>query len=184
MALSVDAVSVRFSRGLPPVGEGFLEAAGRMVHHTREDVGEVVPRSDATGAAGLDEREERGHAAGDQPDGSAPQGRRPTGWGFPARRGWKSGHTTTEIKKGWASLLKRAEVSDLHLHDLRRTLGSWMAMGGTSMAIIGRALGHRDLDATAIYARLAVDPVATAMGTAVDALSAAAASPPQGTEKR
>lgn len=109
----------------------------------------------------------------EQPGPAGCEGRRLSGWVFPARSGSRSGHAT-ELKKGWESLLKRAGLDDLHLHDLRRTLGSWMAMGGASMAIIGRALGHKDQQATAIYARLAVDPVAAAMQAAVDALSAAA----------
>lgn len=38
----------------------------------------------------------------------------------------KSGHLM-EPKKGWQRILKRAGIEDLHVHDLRRTLGSWQA---------------------------------------------------------
>lgn len=66
-------------------------------------------------------------------------------------------------KKNWAALMQAAGLSDLRLHDLRRSLGSWAAMSGASLAIIGRALGHKSVDATQIYARLQVDPVREAM---------------------
>ncbi len=63
---------------------------------------------------------------------------------------------------------------DVRLHDLRRTLGSWAAMTGASTSVIGKALGHRSPQATAIYARLSMDPVRAAVQTAADAMMAAA----------
>lgn len=89
-------------------------------------------------------------------------------WVFPGRAGSKHGHLI-EPKSGWARILRRANeirtaadeppLSDLRLHDLRRTLGSNMVDTGASLPIIGRALGHQSQAATAIYARLALDPV-------------------------
>ena len=76
--------------------------------------------------------------------------------------------------KRWAALLKRAEVNDLRLHDLRRSLGSWQAATGASLAIIGKTLNHKDTATTAIYARLDLDPVRDAMGKAEAAIMAAA----------
>lgn len=91
-------------------------------------------------------------------------------WVFPGRlsddRPW------AEPKKGWAALLQRAGIADLHLHDLRRTLGSWMAIQNASTTIIGRAMGHASTASTAIYARLTSDPVAAAMQGALEALGA------------
>jgi len=43
--------------------------------------------------------------------------------------------------------------------DLRRTLGSWLAANGYSLPLIGKVLGHSQPAATAIYARLDVEPV-------------------------
>jgi hypothetical protein len=43
-------------------------------------------------------------------------------------------------------------------HDLRRTLGSWQAKTGASLAIIGKSLNHKSQQATAIHARLDLDP--------------------------
>lgn len=94
-------------------------------------------------------------------------------WVLPCR----DGAPVSEPKRAWASLLRRADIEGLHIHDLRRTLGSWMAMQGASTALIGRALGHRDPKATAVYARLTTDPVAAAMAQAVAALESAATPP-------
>jgi integrase len=59
-----------------------------------------------------------------------------------------------------------AVMLDLRIHDLRRSLGSWLTIGGTSLAVVGRALGHRDRRSTDPYARLNLDPVRLAMGEA------------------
>jgi integrase len=52
------------------------------------------------------------------------------------------------------------------IHDLRRTAGSYMAIQNVSPTIIGKALGHRSPQATAIYARLTQDPVRQALENA------------------
>lgn len=59
-------------------------------------------------------------------------------------------------KKGWHRILRRAGINDLHLHDLRRTLGTYMAMSGVSLSVIGNALNHKDLSTTRkVYAQSA-----------------------------
>jgi integrase len=70
----------------------------------------------------------------------------------------KSGHLE-EPKKCWRRILKRAGLTDLRIHDLRRTLGSWQAALGASLPIIGKSLGHQSLEATQIYSRLELGPV-------------------------
>jgi integrase len=60
------------------------------------------------------------------------------------------------------------------LHDLRRTLGSWQAKTGASLAIIGKSLNHKSQQATAIYARLDLDPVRASVNTATAAMMEAA----------
>jgi integrase len=84
----------------------------------------------------------------------------------------KTGHLS-EPKAAWKSLLKRAEIKELRLHDLRRTLGSWQAAAGASLSIIGKSLGHKDQATTAIYARLHIDPVRDSVEKATAALMAA-----------
>ncbi len=51
-----------------------------------------------------------------------------------------------------------ARLDDIRIHDLRRTMGSWQARTGASLAIIGKSLGHKSQQATAVYARLDLDP--------------------------
>jgi integrase len=60
------------------------------------------------------------------------------------------------------------------LHDLRRTLGSWQAKTGASLAIIGKSLNHQSQQTTAIYARLDLDPVRASVNTATAAMMEAA----------
>jgi integrase len=92
-------------------------------------------------------------------------------WVFPTRS--KSGHLV-EPKEPWARILTHAGLENLRIHDLRRTLGSWQAIAGTSLPIIGKSLGHKSLTATAIYSRLTMAPVAESVDQATDAMLAAA----------
>ena len=66
------------------------------------------------------------------------------------------------------------DMTDLRIHDLRRTLGSWQAKTGASLAIIGKSLNHKSHQATAVYARLDLDPVRQSVNTATQAILAAA----------
>ncbi|MFM0063032.1 tyrosine-type recombinase/integrase [Paraburkholderia aspalathi] len=66
-----------------------------------------------------------------------------------------------------------ARIPDLRIHDLRRTLGSWQAAAGASLAVIGKSLNHRTVTATAIYARLNLDPVRDSVNRATSAMMAA-----------
>lgn len=75
-----------------------------------------------------------------------------------------------EPKRAWAAIRQRAGIPDVRIHDLRRTLGSWMAVAGTSLQVIGKSLGHRDLKSTEVYARLSVDPVREAVEKATAAM--------------
>lgn len=84
-----------------------------------------------------------------------------------------TGHLV-EPKKAWKRILDDAELDDLRIHDLRRTLGSWQAKTGASLSIIGKSLNHKTHQATAIYARLDLDPVRASVNTATTAMLAAA----------
>lgn len=88
-----------------------------------------------------------------------------TDWVFPGK---KPNTPMTTPKRPWENLLSDAGLSDLRVHDLRRTLGSWQARRGSSLPIIGKSLGHASQAATAIYARLDDDPVRASVVGAVD----------------
>lgn len=76
-------------------------------------------------------------------------------------------------QKGWKRILERAGLTDLRIHDLRRTLGSWQAKTGASLSIIGKSLNHKNPSTTAIYARLDLDPVRESVERATNAMLAA-----------
>ena len=65
-------------------------------------------------------------------------------------------------------------MDGLRIHDLRRTLGSWQAKQGASLAIIGKSLNHKSQQTTAIYARLDLDPVRASVNAATAAMMEAA----------
>ena len=89
-------------------------------------------------------------------------------WVFPSGTS-QSGHLE-EPKSAWKRILKRADLTDLRLHDLRRTMGSYQAATGANSFIIGKSLNHKTAQATAIYARLNIDPVRESMKKATDAM--------------
>ena len=81
----------------------------------------------------------------------------------------QSGHLK-EPRKGWKRILKRAGIEDLRIHDLRRSFGSWQAITGASPLIIGKSLNHKNIQSTAIYSRLNIDPVRLLVNNAVAAM--------------
>ena len=78
-----------------------------------------------------------------------------------------SGHYQ-EPKKAWHTLLKRADIKNVRIHDLRRTMGSYQTMTGASTTIVGKTLGHKSQQSTAVYARMTLDPVRDSMHAAVE----------------
>lgn len=65
-------------------------------------------------------------------------------------------------------------IKDVRIHDLRRTLGSWQAITGASLPIIGKSLNHKSAQSTTIYARLDLDPVRASVEKATVAMLEAA----------
>jgi integrase len=88
-------------------------------------------------------------------------------WVFPSASA--SGHLA-DPKKAWQRILQAAGIEDLRIHDLRRTLGSYQAATGANGYIIGKSLGHKSQQSTAIYARLNLDPVRESVNKATDAM--------------
>lgn len=79
--------------------------------------------------------------------------------------GHKRGTHLVNIARNWRNIRERAGCVDVTLHDLRRTVGSWIASSGVSLAIVGQVLGHApgDVQATAVYARLQQDSARKAL---------------------
>ena len=55
----------------------------------------------------------------------------------------------------WLKIRKRADITDVRLHDLRHTFASMAAAKGLSLPMIGALLGHSQPSTTARYAHLA-----------------------------
>jgi integrase len=98
-------------------------------------------------------------------------------WVFPSPQNAEK--HLVNLKKYWAKLLTAAKITNLHVHDLRRTLGSWQAAQGSSLKIIGESLGHSSIAATQIYARLDLDPVRQSVESATRAMLVAAKKKPK-----
>lgn len=87
-----------------------------------------------------------------------------------------TGHLV-DISKGWQRICERGgfDPHDVHLHDLRRTLGGTLANAGASLHVVGQALGQRSPRSTAIYARIGRMTLREAMANAVGSIFAAGA---------
>lgn len=77
--------------------------------------------------------------------------------------GHKKGDHLHDFKKAWRRIRKQSNLEDLTIHDLRRTVGSWMANAGESLQVIGDVLNHSDPSATEVYARLQEDSARRAL---------------------
>ncbi len=73
------------------------------------------------------------------------------------------GKPMANVTRAWERIRQRAGLPDVRLHDLRRTVGSWLATGGASLPLIGKVLNHSNVATTAVYARLAEDAGRTAL---------------------
>lgn len=68
--------------------------------------------------------------------------------------GAHKGQRLKDFAKPWRRIRKEAGLEDITIHDLRRTVGSWMASAGVSLHIVGEILGHTSPAVTRVYARL------------------------------
>ena len=66
--------------------------------------------------------------------------------------GHKRGRSLTGLGEPLRRVLARAGLQNIRVHDIRRTVGSWLAQSGVSLHLIGDVLNHRDLRTTLGYA--------------------------------
>jgi integrase len=69
-----------------------------------------------------------------------------------------SGHVV-DMKRAWAKLIARAGIEDLNPHDLRRTYATMQLEANTTLAIVGKSLGHSSTVSTEVYARTQIESV-------------------------
>jgi len=67
-----------------------------------------------------------------------------------------------DLQPFWQRVRGRAGLKDVRIHDLRHTFASTAVAAGQGLPIIGKLLGHTQVQTTARYAHLAADPVRVA----------------------
>ncbi len=76
--------------------------------------------------------------------------------------GTKPGCRLTDLQPFWQRVRARAGLKDVRIHDLRHTFASTAVAAGQGLSMIGKLLGHTQVQTTARYAHLAADPVKAA----------------------
>lgn len=79
----------------------------------------------------------------------------------------------TDMQKPWRRLRKRAGLDDVRIHDLRHSFASDALQLGEDLTMIGRLLGHTQVQTTARYAHLKTDPIRAAANKVSDAIALA-----------
>ena len=69
------------------------------------------------------------------------------------------GKRLSDLQPFWQRVRARAGVKDVRIHDLRHTFASTAVASGQGLPMIGKLLGHTQVQTTARYAHLAAEPV-------------------------
>ncbi len=72
-------------------------------------------------------------------------------WVFPSNS--KTGHII-EPAKAWNRIKQASGLTDVRMHDIRRTVGTSLAVNGASAHVIAKALGHKSLQSAQAYVHL------------------------------
>jgi integrase len=83
------------------------------------------------------------------------------------------GGRLSDLQPFWQRVRARAGLKDVRTHDLRHTFASTAVASGQGLHMIGKLLGHTQVQTTARYAHLAADPVRTAADQVAGSISAA-----------
>jgi integrase len=76
--------------------------------------------------------------------------------------GRKGGARLTDLQHPWRRIREQAGLSDVRIHDLRHSYASGALALGEGLPMIGKLLGHTQIQTTARYVHLANDPVKAA----------------------
>lgn len=68
-------------------------------------------------------------------------------------------HPRHDLHRPWRAICKYAGLKDVRLHDLRHSFAATGASRNLGLPIIGKLLGHRNVETTSRYAHLDSDPV-------------------------
>lgn len=72
------------------------------------------------------------------------------------------GQYITDLQHPWQRVRKRAGLEGVRIHDLRHTYASNAVSQGLSIQMVGKLLGHSQIQTTMRYAHLAEDPIRAA----------------------
>ena len=73
--------------------------------------------------------------------------------------GKHEGAYLTDLQHPWRRIRAKAKLNDVRIHDLRHSFASNAIALGMSLPMVGKLLGHTQIQTTARYAHLASDPV-------------------------
>ena len=88
-------------------------------------------------------------------------------WLFP---GDVPGQPVKEIRRFWLRVQKQAGIGDARIHDLRHTFASLLVSGGASLEMIGKLLGHTQMQTTQRYAHLLDAPLRAGLDAVASAV--------------
>jgi integrase len=78
-----------------------------------------------------------------------------------------------DLQRPWRRIRESAGLADVRIHDLRHTFASGGLLVGEGLSMIGKLLGHTQVQTTARYAHLASDPIKKAANKISDRLASA-----------
>ncbi|MFO0344859.1 MAG: tyrosine-type recombinase/integrase [Labrys sp. (in: a-proteobacteria)] len=90
-------------------------------------------------------------------------------WVFP---GEAEGKPLQDIKRFWEDVRAKADLPAVRIHDLRHTFASLLVSGGMTLPMIGKLLGHTQVQTTQRYAHLLDDPLRAGLEQVGDMLRA------------
>jgi integrase len=83
-------------------------------------------------------------------------------WLFPSDT---PGQPVQEIRRFWKAIQTEADLPGVRVHDLRHTFASLLVSGGASLEMIGKLLGHTQMQTTQRYAHLMDSPLREGLDT-------------------
>jgi len=84
--------------------------------------------------------------------------------------GTLEGKRLSDLQPFWQRVRARAGLKDVRIHDLRHTFASTAVASGQGLPMIGKLLGHTQVQTTARYAHLAAEPVKVAADSVANSL--------------
>jgi len=81
------------------------------------------------------------------------------------------GQPMHNLEKPWRRIRAKAKLEEVRIHDLRHTYASNAVMAGLSLPMVGKILGHTQMQTTMRYAHFADDPVQSAADQVASGLS-------------